>query len=229
MELGVGDLMNSGTDRLYFAHVITDSNPLIIQGEEAIHIRRHGLNDERNRSASAQGFHEHIIVLHIPVKVGRKLRQRLALCLAHIEYGHGLKHGDTDFSFFLHHIPVCIQYGKFGIRVDLFLFALLFIGRRSNDLDAFFALHDISAELVMPFVETCHMGGVGALHIDQHGVVDAVLVKAAHGGKILPILVAFKQLLDAGLYAVGNVFEPRFILLGIALVFCHRLNTSLFL
>ena len=70
------------------------------------------------------------------------------------------------------------------------------------------------------------MRGVGALHIDQHGIVDAVLMKPAHSGKVLLVLFALKKLLDAGLYAVGNVFQPGLVLLGVTLFFCHGFITS---
>ena len=59
-------------------------------------------------------------------------------------------------------------------------------------------------------------------HIDEHGVVDAVLVKAAHGGKVLPVSVALKQLLYARLNAVGDVFEPFLV----GLFFSHFMHTS---
>ena len=55
------------------------------------------------------------------------------------------------------------------------------------------------------------MGGVGALHIDEHGVVDRVAVKAAHGGEILPVLIALEQLLDAGFDAVNDLPHPVFV------------------
>ena len=54
------------------------------------------------------------------------------------------------------------------------------------------------------------MGGVGALHIDEHGIVDRVAVKAAHSGEILPVLIALEQLLDAVFDAVNDLPHPVF-------------------
>ena len=54
------------------------------------------------------------------------------------------------------------------------------------------------------------MGGVGALHIDEHGIIDRVAVKAAHGGKVLPVLIALEQLLDAIFDAVNDLPHPVF-------------------
>ena len=56
-----------------------------------------------------------------------------------------------------------------------------------------------------PLVEARHMGGVGALHIDEHGIVDRVAGKAAHSGEILPVLIALEQLLDAVFDAVNEM------------------------
>ena len=207
VELGVGDLMDGGADCLHLAHALADSDALIVQRKVAVHIRCHLLKDDGNRRGALQRLHEHLVILHIPGEVCRKLRKGLSGCLLYIEYHHRLVHGNL-YRLFLHDgIPVFVLYGEMGIRVELFLLDLLFEGRRRDDLDAFFALHDVSAELVAPFVEARHMSSVGALHIDQHLIVDAVLVKAAHGGEILLVLVAFKELLDAGLYAVGDVFQ----------------------
>ena len=51
---------------------------------------------------------------------------------------------------------------------------------------------------------------------------DAVAVKAAHGGKVLPVFVALKQLLYARLDAVGDVLEPFLV----GLFFSHFVHTS---
>ena len=55
------------------------------------------------------------------------------------------------------------------------------------------------------------MGGVGALHIDEHGIIDRVAVKAAHGGEILLVLIALEQLLDAIFDAVNDLPHPVFV------------------
>ena len=61
------------------------------------------------------------------------------------------------------------------------------------------------------------MGGVGALHIDEHGIIDRVAVKAAHSGEILPVLIALEQLLDAIFDAVNDLPHPVFV----GLLFSH--------
>lgn len=54
------------------------------------------------------------------------------------------------------------------------------------------------------------MGGVGALHIDEHGIIDRVAVKTAHSGEILLVLIALEQLLDAVFDAVNDLPHPVF-------------------
>ena len=97
-----------------------------------------------------------------------------------------------------------------GFRVGLDFLDLFLIGSRSDDADTFFAFQDVPAELIAPLVEARHMGGVGALHIDEHGIIDRVAVKAAHGGKVLPVLIALEQLLDAIFDAVNDLPHPVF-------------------
>ena len=90
------------------------------------------------------------------------------------------------------------------------------IGSRSDDADTFFAFQDVPAELIAPLVEARHMGGVGALHIDEHGIIDRVAVKAARG-EILLVLIALEQLLDAIFDAVNDLPHPVFV----GLLFSH--------
>ena len=80
-----------------------------------------------------------------------------------------------------------------------------------NAFNAFFPLLDIALKLVTPFVKPSDQCGVGSLHVDEHGVVDAVLVEAAHGTKVLSVLVRLKKFLYPFFNAVGNVFESFFV------------------
>ena len=222
VEPGVGDLMDGGADRLYLAHAFSEDDALFVHGEVTVHILRQLLKEDGDGRAAAQSFHKHLVILHIPRKVRRQLRQGLACCLAHIKNRNRLVHRNPDFFLFHDGFTVSIQHGELGVGVELCFFNFLLEGRGGDDLNALFALFDASSELIAPFVEAGHMGGVGALHIDEHGVVDAVAVKAAHGGKVLPVSVALKQLLYARLDAVGDVLEPFLV----GLFFSHFVHTS---
>ena len=213
----MGNLMDGGAYRLHLTHTGADGDALRLNAEKAVRIPRNGLYLHRNGRSAAQRLHENLILLHIAAQIGGKLGQGLSRSLRHIKDGYHLEHGDTDFLFLNDGLAVCVQHRRIGFRVGLDFLDLFLIGSRSDDADTFFAFQDVPAELIAPLVEARHMGGVGALHIDEHGVVDRVAVKAAHGGEILPVLIALEQLLDAIFNAVNDFPHPVFV----GLLFSH--------
>lgn len=68
------------------------------------------------------------------------------------------------------------------------------------------------------------MGSVGLLQIDQHLIVDAVLVEPAHGGQILLVFVALEELLDSFFDGISNVFQAFF---GRLLCLFRHIGTSI--
>ena len=210
VEFGMGDLMDSSAYRLYLAHTVPDGDALIGGVEITVRVVCDGAYLHRHRGRTAQRFHKNLILLNIAVQIGSKLRQGLPLSLRHIKDGYHLIHGDFDFLFLHHNLTVCIQHRRFGVGIELDFLNLFLVGRGRDDLDAFFAFHHIAPKLVAPLIEACHMGGVGALHINEHGIVDRIAVEAAHGGQVLPVLIAFKQFLDAGFDTVYDFPHPVF-------------------
>ena len=213
----MGDLMDGGAYRLHLTHTGADGDALRLNAEKSVRIPRNGLYLHRNGRSAAQRLHENLILLHIAAQISGKLGQGLSRSLRHIKDGYHLEHGDTDFLFLNDGLAVRIQHRRIGFRVGLDLLDLFLIGSGSDNADTFFAFQDVPAELIAPLVEARHMGGVGALHIDEHGVVDRVAVKAAHGGKVLPVLIALEQLLDAVFDAVNDLPHPVFV----GLLFSH--------
>ena len=218
------DFVDDGRDRLHFAHTLADGNSLIIQGKIAVCVIRNRLEVNRHGRGTPQGFHKNIEVLHIALQVSGELRQGLSVCLRHIKDGDGLEHRDFDFLFLDDNLAVCIQHGQVGVGVSLFLFDFLLEGCGSDDFDSFFAFHHVTLELVSPLIETCHQSSIGLLHIDEHRVVHAVLVKTAHCAEIFGILVRLKEFFNPSFYAVGDVFES--FLVGLLFVLRHRLLLS---
>ena len=207
----MGNLMDGGAYRLHLTHTGADGDALRLNAEKAVRIPRNGLYLHRNGRSTAQRLHENLILLHIAAQIGGKLGQGLSRSLRHIKDGHHLEHRDTDFLFLNDGLAVCVQHRRIGFGVGLDFLDLFLIGSGSDDANAFFAFQDVPAELIAPLVEARHMGGVGALHIDEHGVVDRVAVKAAHGGEILLVLIALEQLLDAVFDAVNDLPHPVFV------------------
>ena len=206
----MGDLMDGGAYRLHLTHTGADGDALRLNAEKSVRIPRNGLYLHRNGRSAAQRLHENLILLHIAAQISGKLGQGLSRSLRHIKDGYHLEHGDTDFLFLNDGLAVRIQHRRIGFRVGLDLLDLFLIGSGSDNADTFFAFQDVPAELIAPLVEARHMGGVGALHIDEHGIIDRVAVKAAHGGEILPVLIALEQLLDAVFDAVNDLPHPVF-------------------
>ena len=213
----MGDLMDGGAYRLHLTHTGADGDALRLNAEKSVRIPRNGLYLHRNGRSTAQRLHENLILLHIAAQISGKLGQGLSRSLRHIKDGYHLEHGDTDFLFLNDGLAVRIQHRRIGFRVGLDLLDLFLIGSGSDNADTFFAFQDVPAELIAPLVEARHMGGVGALHIDEHGIIDRVAVKTAHRGEILPVLIALKQLLDAVFDAVNDLPHPVFV----GLLFSH--------
>ena len=216
VQKGMCDLVDRRAYRLYLAHAGADGNAPILVVVIPVHAG-HILQEDRHRRTALHSLHEDLIILHAAGKIGGKLRQRLALRLAHIKNCDRLVHRNLNFLFFHDGLAVSIQHGELGVRVEFCFLDFLFVRRRGNDLDAFFALEHITPELIAPLVETGNDGGVRLLHIDEHGIIDAVLVEPAHGAKIILVLFAFKQLFNTIFNAVGDLFEPVLV----RLLFCH--------
>ena len=109
--------MDGGADRLYLAHAFADSDALFVHGEVTVHILRQLLKEDGDGRAAPQGFHEYLVILHIPRKVRRQLRQGLACGLAHIKNRNRLVHGDLHRLFLRDNIAVLVPQGELGVGV----------------------------------------------------------------------------------------------------------------
>ena len=78
-------------------------------------------------------------------------------------------------------------------------------------MDALFALFHMTPEAVFPLAEASHQRGIRALGMDQHDIIQGILVKAAHGGEIVPVAVTLKQLHDAFFNTSGDLFDALFV------------------
>ena len=190
------NLMYSGRNGLHLAHAVPDGDPLPVRGKIAVHIGCHRLKLDGDRGRAAQRLQKRFIVRYGPGQASGQLRQGLAVRLAHIEHFDRAEHGDFNFLFLHNSFAVCVQNRSLGIRVTLHFLDLLFVGRRGDDGDTMLALFHMALKLVFPLVESGHQGGVRALHIDEHGVVDGVAVELGHDGQVAHILFALEQLLD---------------------------------
>ena len=208
VQFAVGDLMDGGGNGLHLAHALPDGDALPVRREISVHVGCHRLHRERHRRGPAQGLHESLIVLDVPGKRGRQLRQGLAVRLAHIEHLDRAEHGNLNFPFLHDDLAILIQHRCLGVRVQL-LFLNLFLERRGRDdgNTVFAALH-MALKLIFPLVVSGHQRGVRLLHIDEHGVVDGVAVEPGHHGQVAHILFALEQFLDTLLDARRDLLQP---------------------
>ena len=217
VQAGVCDLMDRRRDGLYFAHPFIQHDLLLAAAEVSIRSIHQRFNRDRHGRTFLERFHEHGIPLHIAGEIAHDAGQRFTVRLAHIEYGNRTIAGNLDLHFFLEHFTIRAAHGQFGLRIELFLFFADGIGRRRENPDAALASVDMALELIAPFVESGYQRSVRLLHEDEHGVVYGIPVKTGHGFQVLPVLFAFKQLLDAALDAFYNFFQPILLI-----VFCHK-------
>ena len=139
-------------------------------------------------------------------------RQRFALGLADIEHGHHLESRNLHRLFFRQWLAVLVQ-NRLALFVQLFHLLLHLIRRRGKDFDAFFAFLHGAVERVFPLVEAGHQ--LPALHGDQQGVVEAVIVEFCHRGEVGFVAVAVEQLLNACFQPVRDFFHPFFAVLAV--------------
>ena len=223
MQLGMGDLMDQGGYGLYLAHALPDGDGLILWTEKAVHLGGQGLEGDRDRGGTAQRLHKNLVLLNIAGQTGGKLGQRPAGGLRHVEHLHRLEHRDIDLLFLDDGVAVLVQQGRFGVRIQLDFLHLFLKRSRGDDGDAVFTLPNMTAKLLLPLFKAGHQRGVWLLHIDEHGVVEAVPVEPAHHGEILPVAVTFKQLRDTLLDAVSDFLQP--FLIGFTFwIICHRFS-----
>lgn len=114
--------------------------------------------------------------------------------------------------FFRQRLSILIQ-NRLALFVQLFHLLFDLVGRRGKDFDAFFALFHGAVERVFPLVEARHQ--LSALHGDQQGVVEAVIVEFCHRGEVGFVAVAVEQLLNARFQPVCYLFHALCAVLAI--------------
>ena len=100
--------MDGGAYRLHLAHAFADSDTLFVHGEVSVHILCQLLKADGDGRAAAQSLHKHLVILHIPRKVRRQLRQGPACGLLHVEHHHGPVHGNLHRLFLRDNIAVLV-------------------------------------------------------------------------------------------------------------------------
>ena len=205
-----------------------DGNAVVEQMKVPVRPALDVLKPDGHRGCLLQCLEKILVVLHAAGQfIHSNGRQWFTLSLADIEHGHHLKGRNLYRFFFRQRLAVLVQ-NRLALFVQLFHLLLHLVRRRSKNLDAFFALFHGAVECVFPLVEARHQ--LSALHGDQQGVVEAVIVEFRHRGEVGFVAVAVEQLLNACFQPVRDFFHPFCAVLTVQdngnnlLRFCFRLN-----
>ena len=183
-----------------------DGNAVIEKMKVTVRPALDVLKPDGHRGSLLQRSEKILVVLHAAGQFIHCNRgQRFALGLADIEHGHHLESRNLHRLFFRQRLAVLVQ-NRLALFVQLFHFLLDLVRRRSQNLDAFFAFLYGAVERVFPLVEARHQ--LPALHGDQQGVVEAVIVEFRHRGEIGFVAVAVEQLLNPCFQPVRDFFHP---------------------
>ena len=109
-----------------------------------------------------------------------------------------------DFFLLGDGVPVLVL-DRLALCIQLWHFLFHLVGGWGKNLDAFLALFDVAVKFIPPLVVARHK--LAALHGNEDGVVEAVIMEAGHCVKVGLEAVTFKQIHDAGFQLVGNLFH----------------------
>ena len=159
-----------------------DGNAVVKQVEITVRPALDVLKPDGHRGSLLQRFEKILIVLHAAGQFIHCDRwQRFALGLADIEHGHHLESRNLHRFLLGQWLTVFVQ-NRLALFVQLFHLLLHLIRRRGKDFDALFAFLHSAVECVFPLVKARHQ--LPALHGDQQGVVEAVIVEFHHRGEV---------------------------------------------
>ena len=193
---------------MQLAHALLDGNAVVEQMKVPMRAALDVLKPDWHRGSLLQRLEKILVVLHAAGQfIHRDRGQRFALGLADIKHGNHLKGRNLHRFFFRQRLAVLVQ-NRLALFVPLFHLLLDLVGRRSQNLDAFFALFHGAVECVFPLVEAGHQ--LPALHGDQQGVVEAVIVEFCHRGEVGFVAVAVEQLLNPCFQPVRNFFHALY-------------------
>ena len=185
-----------------------NGNAVVKQVEITVRPALDVLKPDGHRGSLLQCLEKILVVLHATEQfIHRDRGQRFALGLADIEHRHHLERRNLHRFFFRQRLAVLVQ-NRLALFVQLFHLLLDLVRRRSKDFDAFFALFHGAVKRVFPLVEARHQ--LPALHGNQQGVVEAVIVEFRHRGEVGFVAVTVKQLLNPCFQPVRDFFHALY-------------------
>ena len=198
VELCVGDLVNGGFDRLDFAHALLNGNAAFNRREESLCTARNVLKGNRDGRFLLERIEERLVVFDGAFQlIDDDVRKLLAVRLRDIKDTHHLKGRTQDFDCFRDSFSICADHRLLRQRINLLTLFLRLVRRGCKNLDALFALHDLTVKVALPRGITGNIGCLRLLHRNEQRVVEGIVVELGHRAEIFLEPLGFKKLLDA--------------------------------
>ena len=198
VELCVGDLVNGGFDRLDFAHALLNGNAAFNRREESLCTARNVLKGNRDGRFLLERIEERLVVLDGAFQlIDDDVRKLLAVRLGNIKDTHHLEGRTQNLNCFCDSLPICADHRLLRRGVNLLTLFLRLVRRGCKNLDALFALHDLTVKVALPRGITGNIGCLRLLHRNEQRVVEGIVVELGHRAEIFLEPLGFKKLLDA--------------------------------
>ena len=162
MQLGVGNLMDKGLDRLQLAFALIKRNALFCIVVIAVCAAFNPFKADGNGRSLLQCLEKILVLLNAArQRIHGNVWDLLAVGLAHIKDTHHLKGRDGDFFLLGDGLAVLTDNGL-SIRVKFFLFLFDLVRRRGKDFNAFFVFLYMAVKVLFPLTEAHYQ--IAALH-----------------------------------------------------------------
>ena len=194
----MSDLMNGGFDRLDFAHALLNGNAAFNRREESLCTARNVLKGNRDGRFLPERVEERLVVFDGAFQlIDDNVRKLLAVRLGNIKDTYHLEGRTQDLNRFRDSLPICADHRLLRRGINLLTLFLRLVRRGCKNLDALFALHDLTVKVALPRGITGNIGCLRLLHRNEQRVVEGIVVELGHRAEIFLEPLGFKKLLDA--------------------------------
>ena len=194
----MGDLVNGGFDRLDFAHALLNGNAAFNRREESLCTARNVLKGNRDGRFLPERVEERLVVFDGAFQfIDDDVRKLLAVRLGNIEDTDHLEGRTQNLNRLRDSLSVCTDHRLLRHRINLLALFLRLVRRGCKNLDALFALHDLTVEVTLPRGITGNIGCLRLLHRNEQCVVEGIVVELGHRAEVFLESLRFKKLLDA--------------------------------
>ena len=194
----MGDLVNGGFDRLDFAHALLNGNAAFNRREESLCTARNVLKGNRDGRFLLERIEERLVVFDGAFQlIDDDVRKLLAVRLRNIEDAYHLEGRTQNLNRLRDSLPICADHRLLRYGINFLALFLRLVRRGCKNLDALFALHDLTVKVALPRGITGNIGCLRLLHRNEQRVVEGIVVELGHRAEVFLEPLGFKKLLDA--------------------------------